>query len=152
MRGFYSDWDVYGYFTNREEAEKYCVKNSNESFFIEEIDCLDGKEDLSNIKVGYQRTFYFIKCNKGWMEYDNSSSFYLNKSNKLQKNNIDLNINKDCLTICVNTTKNNYETQKKIAEDILYMYLESCNCKPTFKSVDDFNKLLSRSEEESEEN
>jgi hypothetical protein len=51
--GEYSDWEVHGFFTNLEDAEKYCVvKNENISygeFYVEEISNIIA--DVSDVKV-----------------------------------------------------------------------------------------------------
>ena len=64
IEGQYSDWDIIGYFTNRLDAEKYCIKN-NERYYVEQIKCIDGIEDLSDIKVRYEKriTFQNVKVN-----------------------------------------------------------------------------------------
>ena len=47
MYAFYSDWDIHGYFTTRDEAEKYVVSHPSENLNIFEIACLDNQADLS---------------------------------------------------------------------------------------------------------
>lgn len=146
--GHYSDWEIIGYFTDRLDAEKYCIKN-NDRYYIEEIKCIDGIEDLSNIKVRYERSVLFQKNNGSWSCLSNVDDnryldFYQSpfpRSNKVST------YNNPYISVFVNTDVNNFELQKKIAEDILYQYLESCDGKPNGKAATAFNKILSADED-----
>lgn len=43
--GCYSDWYIIGYFSNKEEADKYCCVYGNGDYFVKSIKSLDGIED-----------------------------------------------------------------------------------------------------------
>lgn len=61
MYAYYSDWRIYGYFTTRDEAEKYVVSHPSEELEIYEIKCLDNQADLSDVSVKYEFSVFFQK-------------------------------------------------------------------------------------------
>ena len=44
MYSYYSDWEIYGYFTNREDADKYCVAHKDQELYV--------LDNLGNFIVG----------------------------------------------------------------------------------------------------
>lgn len=46
MYAYYSDWQLYGYFTNREDAAKYCAVHPEKNCHVEILPCFDGQEDF----------------------------------------------------------------------------------------------------------
>lgn len=144
MHAYYSDWEIYGYFTNREDAEKYVVKYPGRDLFIEEVSCFDNKEDLRGIKVRYKKPIAFRKDGNSWSCSDSGKpELYQGKFSK--SNRIDSGNN--WVRIWVNTEKNDINLQMKIAQDIFYQFLESCDGNITQKAIDKFNKILSAEED-----
>ena len=144
MYAYYSDWEIYGYFTNREDAEKYVVKYPEKDLFIEEVSCFDNEEDLRGIKVRYEKPIMFRKDKNSWSCSDNGEpGLYQGKFSK--SNRIDLG--NDWVCIWVNTEKNDINLQMKIAQDIFYQFLESCDGNITQKAIGEFNKILSAEED-----
>lgn len=148
MHAFYSDWEIYGYFTNREDAEKYCAVHSKDDLHVEELPCMDDCEDLSNVKVMYNFKIEFYKKNGTWKHWGESYEIYTDKH--LKKNKLSFDDYEELIVACVNLRSRDEQLAKKIAEDILYQYLESCDCKPTQRSIAEFNKTLSGEDEEEE--
>ncbi|MBO5629004.1 MAG: hypothetical protein J5965_07995, partial [Aeriscardovia sp.] len=66
MYAYYSDWQIYGYFTTRDEAEKYVVSHPSEKLDIYEIGCLDNQADLSGVSVKYEFSVLFYKNDSEW--------------------------------------------------------------------------------------
>ena len=144
MYAYYSDWEIYGYFTNREDAEKYVVKYPERNLFIKEVSCFDNEEDLRNIIVRYEKPIIFRKDKNSWSCLDNGDPrLYQGKFSK--SNRIELGY--DWVRIWVNTEKNNIDLQMKIAQDIFYQFLESCDGNITQKAIGEFNKILSAEED-----
>ena len=54
--GMYSDWYMEGYFTDEEEARKYCAVNG---LYYIESELLDKKRDLSKIDIEYVQEVVF---------------------------------------------------------------------------------------------
>ena len=46
IQGEYSDWSIIGYFTNREEADKYCVAHPSSDYYVHPVSDLSNTEDL----------------------------------------------------------------------------------------------------------
>lgn len=55
--GEYSDWNVHGFFTNEEDADKYCsfknTENEYEDFYVIRLDNIEREVDLGNFKTSY---------------------------------------------------------------------------------------------------
>lgn len=147
MYANYSDWEIHGYFTNREDAEKYCLAHLNDDLHVEELPCMDNCEDLSNIKVMYNFRIGFHEMNGTWENWREGCETYADKH--LKKNKLSV-ISEDWIRARVNLRSEDEQLAKKIAQDIFYQYLESCDGKPSAKSVAEFNKALSGEDEEEE--
>ena len=63
MYANYSCWQIYGYFSNKVDADKYCVAHPERECHVEVIPCFDNQEDLSNIVLKYEHEIVFDKCN-----------------------------------------------------------------------------------------
>src|SRR5574344_2859022 len=66
--GQYSDWNVHGYFTNKDKAKKYCASMNledkgywNDSYYVMEIDNMEEKVimDYENINLLYEHEIVF---------------------------------------------------------------------------------------------
>lgn len=145
MYAYYSDWEIYGYFTNREDAEKYVVKYPEKDLFIEEVSCFDNKEDLRGIKVRYEKPIIFRRNKTSWDCLNNGESI-LYQSQFARSNHVE-DGQFDWMRVWVNTEKNDIDLQMKIAQDIFYQFLESCDGNITQKAIGEFNKILSAEED-----
>ena len=147
MYANYSDWELYGYFTTLEEAEKYVVKYPKRELHIEVLDCLDGQEDLSTVKVRYEQVVTFDYVEGAWRCEVSKWSPDIYQSPYPRSNKVNFTPYNGRTAIWVNTTENNPELQKKIAQDIFYQFMESCNKCPTREAIESFNKILSADED-----
>ena len=145
MYAYYSDWEIYGYFTNREDAEKYVVKYPEKDLFIKEVSSFDNKEDLRGIKVRYEKPIIFQKDINSWSCLDSGDPI-LYQSQFARSNHIEYS-RFDWVRVWVNTEKNDIDLQMKIAQDIFYQFLESCDGNITKKAIGEFNKILSAEED-----
>lgn len=147
MHAYYSDWEIYGYFTTRKEAEKYVVAHSDDDdLHIEEVKCLDNTEDLSWVKVRYAKPIIFRKKGKAWECEDNGDPT-LYKSEFPRSNRVESEWIDAWIRVVVNTTENDLSLQMKIAQDIFYQFLSFCEGEPTDEDIYEFNKVLSREED-----
>ena len=62
----YCNATVWGYFTDEDKAERYCVLN--EDCFIETAKCLDNL-DLPESKIAYAYSVNFCNCGGTWKKY-----------------------------------------------------------------------------------
>lgn len=146
MYAYYSDWQIYGYFTTRDEAEKYVVSHDSEELDIYEIRCLNNQADLSNVSVKYEFPVLFSKRDSEWFCHmiDNPNiyqSLYL-RSNYIHTMNHNL-----WIRVYVNLDKRDKDLAKKIAQDIFYQYMSECDGHSSDKSMKEFNKILSAEED-----
>lgn len=145
MYAYYSDWEIYGYFTNREDAEKYVVKYPESELFIKEVPCFDNKENLRGIKVRYEKPIIFRRNKTSWDCSDNGEPI-LYQSQFARSNHVEGG-QFDWVRVWVNIEKNDIDLQMKIAQDIFYQFLESCDGNITQKAIGEFNKILSAEED-----
>lgn len=158
MHAFYSDWELFGYFTTKEEAEKYVVAHSkDEDLIIIDLECLDNTIDLSSIVVRYEKIIRFKKVEDSWacISYDDDDiDVKLYQSDFPRSNYIERGYrwghydDDGFINVWVNTTKNDLDLQKKIAQDLFYQFLDFCNNKITDKKIKEYNKILSKEEDE----
>lgn len=146
MYAYYSDWRIYGYFTTRDEAEKYVVSHPSEELEIYEIKCLDNQADLSDVSVKYEFSVFFQKNDSEWVcqmvgDFDIYQSLYL-RSNYIYTLN-----HKKWIKVFVNLDKRDKDLAKKIAQDIFYQYMSECDGRSSEKSMKEFNKILSAEED-----
>lgn len=146
MYAYYSDWQIYGYFTTRDEAEKYVVSHPSEQLEIHEIGCLDNQADLSGVSVKYEFSALFSRTDSGWTcQLDNDFDIY--QSPYLRSNNIYTIKGVNWIRVYVNINKRDRDLAKKIAQDIFYQYMSECNGRSSEKSIKEFNKILSAEED-----
>lgn len=157
VHGCYSDWNLDGFFTTEEEAEKYVVANSYDSDYsdpyIMEMTCMDGEQDLSGVVVKYESTVWFGRNDEGSWDCQLQDSPTLYQAQYLRSNSITVDQRAPTgtlprwINVYVNTTRNDKEIVKKIAQDIFYQFLNECDGKPTKEAVSEFNKILSAEED-----
>lgn len=144
--GFYDYFDrsycIDGYFSDREEADKYRAKHSKERYFIKTIYCIDNLEDLSYVFPNYEHTFKFRNRDNSWEiyeeEFTDKYSAYCDKyfrSNYITGNTAYINVT-------INTSTSDRITSQIIAKKLLNQFLEFCNYEPNKKAFDDMNVLL----------
>lgn len=140
FNGEYSDWRTIGFFTAREEAEKYCCVNTN--CYIIEMPDLSGKEELSDISVYYEQEIVFELESGGlqphlingkaspWNDYTRfiKTKFMRNEPDRydfysaenLKNDFIEFNFNNGWLCFHINTVKaDDRKRCEKIAQDYL---------------------------------
>lgn len=64
--GCYSDWYVVGYFTNRQDAEKYCCLCGDGDYYVKPLKDLTDEKDLSKVSLKY--------CHKVLFDYKDDES------------------------------------------------------------------------------
>lgn len=143
MYAYYSDWQIYGYFTTRDEAEKYVVSHPSEELGIHEIRCLDNQADLSDVSVKYEFSVVFKSDDSEPCRINGDFDIY--QSPYLRSNHIDESYN--WIRVYVNLNKRDKDLAKKIAQDIFYQYMNECNGRISEKSMKEFNKILSAEED-----
>lgn len=124
IEGQYSDWRIIGYFTSKDNAERFCVSQGSkyDSPYVGVVDCLDGGIDLSGVKVLYEHEVVFDKRG-GTMVMRNEPDRYNVYGGDIQANSVQ-SMNFGWVAIRVNQKKFNRKRAEKVAQDILYQYLE----------------------------
>lgn len=135
VQGCYSDWDIVGYFTSRDDAERFCIKEQNKynEPCVMTVDCLDGDIDLSDVKTLYEHDVFFDKTNNGWQMRNEPDRYKVYDSNEenIRANKIEpspyyrviSSPYTSWIRITVNQDKFDRKKAEKIAQDILYRYL-----------------------------
>lgn len=130
--GWYSDWRIVGYFTDRNDAEKFCVKNVDkyDEPYVKTVDCLDGKFDVSDVdNLYYEYKIIFGKTGNGWEmrhvgnDEKKDPDVVAYCGNGFRSNTIYSDL--ACTAIVITVNRKDYDCKKaeKIAQDILYQYL-----------------------------
>lgn len=146
MYAYYSDWEIYGYFTNRVDADKYCVAHPERDCHVEVVPCFDNQEDLSNIVLKYEHEIVFDKTAKGWVMRDEPNRYTMYMSDYLRSNSISCGIRNGWLSLKVNTSKDDRKLAEKIAQDFLYQFLDFCNNEPNDTFIKQMNEIFSADE------
>lgn len=125
VQGYYSDWDILGYFTNKDEAEKWCILKKDKYYepYILTVNCLDGKDDVSDVHPLYSHEVMF-KYNNGSWNMMNEPDRYSVYSGDAQSNYIDCGGWWNWIKVTVNQDRFDRKKAEKIAQDLLYQYLE----------------------------
>ena len=124
VEGQYSGWHIIGYFTNKDNAERFCVSQYSkyDEPYVIVVDCLDGGIDLSGVKVLYEHEVVFDKRG-GTMVMRNEPDRYNIYGGDIRANSVQ-SMNYGWVAIKVNQKKFNRKQAEKVAQDILYQYLE----------------------------
>lgn len=128
VQGYYSDWGIIGYFTSKDNAERFCIKEYNkyDEPYVITVDCLDEGIDLSDVKTLYEHEVLFDKTNNGWQMRDEPDRYKVYDGDKedIRANKIEPSPYKNgWICITVNQDKFDRKKAEKIAQDILYQYL-----------------------------
>ena len=124
VEGQYSDWRIVGYFTNKDNAERFCVSQHSkyDDPYVIVVDCLDDGIDLSGVKVLYEHEVVFDKRGST-MVMRNEPDRYNIYGGDIRADSVQ-SMNYGWVAIKVNQKKFNRKQAEKIAQDILYQYLE----------------------------
>lgn len=151
MYAYYSDWQIYGYFNDKLEAQKYCVAHPNMDLHVERLVCMDGKEDLHNIELKYEHEVVFDRKNNMWEMREEPERYNFYQSEYLRSNSLRIwSPFNGWIAVKVNINKDNRKLAEKIAQDILYQYLAECDNTPSEKTIKEFNRVLASAEIERE--
>lgn len=115
--GVYSDWGCVGYFTQLEQAEKFCAIHEGCYFF--EIPSLENKEDLSKIELSFEHEIVFDKVNENFYRMRNEPDRYeYYKGTELRTNSV--RTGSGWISFKINTKKRDDRKRcEKIAQDWL---------------------------------
>lgn len=146
--GEYSDWEILGYSTNKDNAEKYCVlKQAEHSWYEPYIlmaECIDERAEASNIKVLYRHEVVFRYKNGNWKMDDEPDRYEL-YSGDIKPNLIKYGAgayNERWIDVNVNQNKFSRKKAEKIAQDLLYQYLIMADEVGWEKATAQMNEML----------
>lgn len=150
MRAYYSDWELYGYFTDLDEAEKYIAYHTRDcsscdELFIEELPKMDGKVDLSKVHPYYEYRYVTWFCGDRDGEFELNEDYEVYSSQYLRSSKFNLGSN--WVGVSFSVTERNREIAEKIGHDLMAQFMSECNGHPTEASVKAFNKILSAEED-----
>lgn len=117
--GCYSDWYIIGYFSNKEEADKYCCVYGNGAYFVKSIKSLDGIEDLSKVSLKYRHEIVFDLKDKEWIMREEPNRYECYIDDDLQCNCIRPNLPNSYVCFAINIDHDDRKLAEKIAQDYL---------------------------------
>lgn len=150
--GQYSDWRIIGYFANKDDAERFCVlkHDAYDCPYVVTVDCLDGGVDLSNVEVLYEHEVVFDKRGSTMVMRDEPDRYNV-YGGEMRANRVEA-MGYHWINVIVNQREFNREKAEKIAQDILYQYLELSNGEEYDKlALDTINDKLSAPQRAREE-
>lgn len=122
--GAYSDWQIHGYMTNRDEAEKYCaLKNEKnnykwDTYYVMDINHIHA--NVKDVKLKYYHEVMF-DFNTGMRNEPNRYEYYIGENREpLSKYNIFKN---DSGWVSFKFNCDSREKAEKIAQDKYYQFL-----------------------------
>ncbi len=145
MYEYYSDRQIYGYFTNRADAEKYVVSHADSNLSIHRVECYDDlANDMADIVVKYKFPVIFRhdKTSNSWVCNKNADNPEIYQAPILQPNHLETLYHNDWIRVWVHLDKYDWDLAIKIAQDILYQYMYECGGDSTDQAMEDFNKIL----------
>lgn len=160
MYSFYSDWQIYGYFTDRDKADKYCLEHKNQELYVKEVDSFDELTgDFLKITPKYEYTFIFVlNENTGKWELDErykleeyQSEYTCYNEPFLRSNMVYSNgAATTWIRFYVNIGERNFEKAKKIALDLFYQFQAMFGISTIYhtKDINSFNLILNKEERE----
>ncbi len=146
MYAYYSDWEIYGYFSNRADADKYCVAHPEQNCHVEVIPCFDNQENFSNIVLKYEHQVVFNKKDGTWVMSNTPDGYTVYMADYLRSNSISCGIRNDWISLKVNISKDDRKLAEKIAQDFLYQFLDFCNNEPNDTFINQMNEIFSADE------
>ena len=118
--GQYSDWNIHGYFTNKNKAEKYCAKMNiknewDDIYYATEIKNIQESVsmDYDSIKLSYEHEVVF-DFDKGMRNEPDRYNYY---AVKLKENSIIYRYN-TWVAFTINTNSTDRNIVEKIAQDL----------------------------------
>lgn len=127
FRGEYSGWEVLGYCSTREEAEKQCAIHNNASGYgyyeyVKELNCLDGKIETTKTDLYYLHEVIFYRNKNNWVMRDEPINYEYSVKEMEQRETRSF---RDCIYVYVKSRKGEKGRKRveKIAQDKLYKYL-----------------------------
>ena len=158
MYSYYEDWQIYGFFTNRTDAEKYCVAHKDKKLYIKEIPNYDNiDEDFRNISLKYTFNIMFGVNEDGEFKglsirkFDWENDCVPYQDEFFKSNLLEYYHSFSWVRVAVNLDERNLEKAQKIAQDLVYQYLAMFDNKFSEKNIQEFNKILSHDEDERKE-
>ena len=136
--GQYSDWDVIGYFNNKEDAEKYIAFENNkpgyEEYYIIELNNIEIDEKNKNIKVKYYHSIFFTYKNKKFIMLNNNPNDY-----KVTLEDMPRQVRCGFDWVRFNLMANTRQQAEKICQDLMakisYDFQETCDIKESIKNI-----------------
>lgn len=145
--GCYSDWNVYGFIDNKEDAEKYCASENNknkdiphiDNLYVIELNDLKGDLNFKDVKLKYYHTVLFdfdFKNDDVGMRDDEPDryEYYIGET---KENKIIYDIRYRWISFSLNCEIR--EKAEKIAQDkfaeFLYHYSENNNYEMSAKLI-----------------
>ena len=144
MYAYYSEWELYGYFTTEKEAEQYCRIHSDRKLHIEKLRCMDRCQNfagLEEVQVLYRYTVVFRHTEEGWDMVDERSDVQVISGEQAEGYFLRLT-SFLIIRVCVEQSVCDGKIAEKTAQDLLYQYLESCDNRPSQESVERFNETI----------
>lgn len=138
---------VYGYYTNRNDADKYCAIHSKRKPFVTAIPCVDNQEDFSKIEIKYEHMITFYRANSEWIIQEEPNAYTTYISEKLRDDSVKLGEYSLYMVFKVNLAKNNRKLAEEIARDTLRRFLNFCQNNPTVLAAENFNIILNLNSE-----
>lgn len=123
IEGEYSDWSIVGYFTDREEADKYCVAHSSCNYHVYEIKDLTNTEDLSMITLKYTHEVVIDHEAEGWVVRHEPNRYRCYMSDYYKSNLIYSHWPSEYCSYEINIDTSSREKAEKIALDYHYKLL-----------------------------
>lgn len=123
--GQYSDWDVHGYFTDKDLAERYCALKNGEGidygsdyYYVNELyDLQSNVSGLENVKIKYYHKVTIPISGSRYGIPDNDPNNYREYAGENRQCKIGLYYDK-YISFYINTNSNKREKAEKIALDL----------------------------------
>ena len=117
--GCYSGWYIVGFFSNREEANKYCCVFGNGDYYVKPMESLDDVEDLSKVSLKYRHEIVFDLMNREWVMREEPNRYKCYIDDDLRCNCIKANLPNSWVCFAVNIDHDDRKLAEKIAQDYL---------------------------------
>lgn len=117
--GCYSGWYIVGYFSNREEANKYCCVFGNGDYYVKPMESLDDVEDLSKVSLKYRHEIVFDLMNREWVMREEPNRYKCYVGDDLRCNGIKANLQNSWVCFAINIDHDDRKLAEKIAQDYL---------------------------------
>lgn len=121
--GCYSDWYVVGYFTNRQDADKYCCLCGDGDYYVKPLKDLTDEKDLSKVELKYVHEVLFDYRDNKWIMREEPDRYKCYVDSKLHCNSIRRGNPNRTWTNWVAFTVNIDHDDRKLAEKIAQDYL-----------------------------